>query len=165
MNARKVLAAGLTAIACLCFSAGLVFPLIKIKAAAGKWTPLVKLVAADELSERPITLPGGIVTLWNDGDILLACLLGTLSLILPIAKFSVLWWESFSPADLPDRLLVFFRFASRYAMVEVFLIALTVILVKGMPGGSQISVEIGTHAFTASVVLGLLAGEITGRSH
>lgn len=86
-----------------------------------------------------------------------------MTVILPISKFSVLWWESFSPADLPDRLLVFFRIASRDAMVEILLIALTVILVKGMPGGRQISVEVGTHAFTASVLFGLMAGEITKR--
>ena len=86
-----------------------------------------------------------------------------MTVILPIAKFSMLWWESLSPTVLPDRLLVFFRIASRDAMLGVMLITLTVLLVKGMPWGSQMSVEVGTHAFTASVLFGLMAGEITKR--
>ena len=48
-------------------------------------------------------------------------------------------------------------------MVEVFLIALMVLLVKGMPGGSRITLHLGTYAFAVSVLLGLAANHASER--
>jgi uncharacterized paraquat-inducible protein A len=42
-------------------------------------------------------------------------------------------------------------------MVEVLLIALLVLVVKGMPGGSEVNIQAGAWLFTASVILSLVA--------
>jgi len=56
--------------------------------------------------------------------------------------------------------LGFFRAVSHYAMVEVFLVALTVILIKGLPGGSHVSLHSGTWMFTGSVIPSLAASRL-----
>jgi uncharacterized paraquat-inducible protein A len=81
-------------------------------------------------------------------------------LVLPVVKLCVLWWEAFAAGSLPHRVLVFFRIVSHYAMVEVFLVALTVLLVKGLPGGSAVALHAGTYAFAASVLLSLAASRL-----
>ena len=98
--------------------------------------------------------------LWAGDEWFLAILLGLLSLVLPVVKLCVLWWEAFAAGTLPARVLAFFRVVSHYAMVEVFLVALTVLLVKGMPGGSHVALHAGTYAFAASVLLSLVATRV-----
>jgi paraquat-inducible protein A len=163
MTPRRTIAAALVIAACLTFAAGLVLPLFSIEPAAGRWTPVIKIFAKEQFAVQSYTLPGGIATLWSGGEIFLTILLGLLSLVLPVVKLCVLWWEAFSPDALPPGLLSFFRAVSRYAMVEVFLIALMVLMVKGMPGGSCITLHLGTYAFAASVLLGLAASHASER--
>jgi len=160
MTPRRTIAAALVIAACLTFAAGLVLPLFSIEPAAGRWTPVIKIFAKEQFAVQSYTLPDGIAMLWSGGEIFLAILLGLLSLVLPVVKLCVLWWEAFFPNALPHRVLSFFRTVSRYAMVEVFLIALTVLLVKGMPGGSRITLHLGTYCFAASVLLGLAASHL-----
>jgi len=76
----------------------------------------------------------------------------------------VLWWEIFQLSSLPESFLVFVKAASRYAMVEVLLIALLVLVVKGMPGGSEMTIQAGTWYFTASVILSLFASRLASVS-
>ena len=157
MKRRTAIAAGLIAAACVAFGLGLALPLFSVTPAAGEWTSVAKLIASDDFQTKTFTLVGGIGLLWSGGERALAILLGMLSLALPVVKLCVLWWESFVSGTLPPRLLAFFRVVSHYAMVEVFLVALTVLLVKGMPGGSHVALHAGTYAFTASVLLSLAA--------
>jgi paraquat-inducible protein A len=135
----------------------LVFPLFSIQPAAGRWTGLAKLLAADQFATRSFTLLGGIMILWRENERILAILMGLVSLVFPVLKLSVLWWEIFLVSSLSEKFLSFVRAISRYAMVEVLLIALLVLVVKGMPGGSEVKIQAGAWLFTASVILSLLA--------
>jgi paraquat-inducible protein A len=157
MNKKKRIAAALVLLSCLAFGIALVYPLFSIQPAAGRWTGLAKLLASDQFASRSFTLIGGIMTLWKENEHLLALLMGLISLVLPVIKLSVLWWEIFQLSSLPKSFLAFVKAASRYAMVEVLLIALLVLVVKGMPGGSEMTIQAGTWYFTASVILSLFA--------
>ena len=159
MHLRRRMVPWLVALSSIAFGAGIVLPLFTIQPGAGVWTSLVRLCAADQMQSRTLTLPGGILQLWQGGEVGLTILLGLLSLVLPIAKLSVLWWECFLVGDMPEPFFDFFRAISRYAMVEVFVVALLVMLVKSLPGGSSITLHLGTAAFTASVVLSLIASQ------
>ena len=44
-------------------------------------------------------------------------------------------------------------------MLEVFLVAMTVLLLKQMPGGSRITLESGFYAFGVSVLLSLVVAQ------
>lgn len=159
MHPRRRMVPWLVALSSIAFGAGVVLPLFTIQPSAGVWTSLVRLCAADQMQSRTLTLPGGILQLWQGGEVGLTILLGLLSLVLPIVKLSVLWWECFQVGDIPEPFLDFFRAISRYAMVEVFVVALLVMLVKSLPGGSSITLHLGTAAFTGSVVLSLIASQ------
>ena len=91
LGLRRRLVPWLIAFSSIGFGAGIVLPLFTIQPGAGEWTSLVRLFVADEMQSRTLTLPGGILKLWQDGEIALAALLGLLSLVLPIIKLSVLW--------------------------------------------------------------------------
>lgn len=151
------MAAVLVVLCCLAFGMALVFPLFSIQPAAGRWTGLAKLLAADQFATRSFTLLGGIMILWRENERILAILMGLVSLVFPVLKLSVLWWEIFLVSSLSEKFLSFVRAISRYAMVEVLLIALLVLVVKGMPGGSEVKIQAGAWLFTASVILSLLA--------
>lgn len=157
---RRWLAALLVAVSCVMFGTGLVLPLFTVTPAAGQWTTVARIFAAAEFQPVTYTLPGGIALLWDGGEWFLAVLLALLSVALPVAKLSVLWWEAFASGVLPGWVLGFFRAVSHYAMVEVFLVALTVILIKGLPGGSHVALHAGTWMFTGSVILSLAASRL-----
>jgi paraquat-inducible protein A len=157
MSRERKLAAGLVALCCLAFGMALVLPLFSIQPAAGRWTGLAKLLAADQFATRSFTLLGGIVILWRENERFLAILMALISLVFPLLKLSVLWWEIFLVSSLSEKFLCFVRAISRYAMVEVLLIALLVLVVKGMPGGSEVNIQAGAWLFTASVILSLVA--------
>jgi len=160
MSRRIMVAAALLAISCLAFGIALLLPLFSIQPAAGRWTGIARLLASEDFRSQSFTLVGGIRVLWSGGEVFLALIIGALSLVLPVLKFLILWWEILEIQSLPDWLVRAFRVAARYAMVEVFLVALLVILLKGMPGGSQISLHTGMYAFSASVILSLIASHL-----
>jgi paraquat-inducible protein A len=157
---KRRFASLLVAISCAGFGAALALPLFTIHPAAGKWTALAKLLTPENFQEKSITLPDGIISLWNGGEWHLAVLIGALSLLLPMIKLAVLWWEICGDLKIQPALLGFFRSAARYAMAEVFLIALLIMWVKGMPGGSGISLQAGTWCFTGSVLLSFVASRL-----
>jgi paraquat-inducible protein A len=160
VNNQRKIAAALVLLSCLTFGIALVYPLFSIQPAAGRWTGLAKLLASDQFASRSFTLIGGIMTLWKENEHLLAILMGLISLLLPVIKLSVLWWEIFQLSSLPENFLAFVKAASRYAMVEVLLIALLVLVVKGMPGGSEMTIQAGTWYYTASVILSLFVNRL-----
>ena len=145
------------ALCCLAFGMALVLPLFSIQPAAGRWTGLAKLLAADQFATRSFTLLGGIVILWRENKPGLAILMALISLVFPLLKLSVLWWEIFLVSSLSEKFLRFVRAISHYAMVEVVLIALLVFVVEGMPGGSEVKIQAGAWCFTVSVILSRLA--------
>ena len=81
------------------------------------------------------------------------------SIILPVIKLSVLWAETLFYGLLSEKWMGFLQIISRYAMLEVFLVAMTVLLLKEMPGGSRITLEAGFYAFGGSVILSLLTAQ------
>ena len=142
------------------FAAGLVLPLFIIEPRAEEWTEALKLLAPGKMQSKEFTLLGGIAGMWQGGERVLAILLALFSVVLPLAKLSILTVEAAAPEALSDSWRNLMKSVSRYAMVEVFVIALLVMLAKGMPGGSRMELGIGTTAFVLSVLTGLVAGMI-----
>jgi paraquat-inducible protein A len=140
------------------FAAGLVLPLFKIEPRAEEWTEALKLVAPGKMQSKEFTLLGGIVGMWQGGEWGLALILAVFSIVLPLVKLSILTVEAAAPDVLAEGWRRLMKAAARYAMVEVFVIALLVMLAKGMPGGSRMELGIGTTAFVLSVLAGLAAG-------
>jgi paraquat-inducible protein A len=158
MKSSSLTGAALIVAASMAFGFGLALPLFSVQPSAGEWTPVVRLLSGDQLRSSTVTLPGGILALWREGDYFLALLLALFSLMLPAVKLCVLWCEALLITGIHAGVLRFIRTVSKYAMVEVFVIALLVLVIKGLPGGSRITLHAGTYAFSMSVILSLAAG-------
>ena len=87
------------------------------------------------------SLVDGVRTLWSEEEKILASIIAIFSLMLPIIKLSVLWAETLFQGLLSEKWMGFLQIISRYAMLEVFLVAMTVLLLKEMPGGSRITLK------------------------
>jgi paraquat-inducible protein A len=116
------------------------------------------------MQPREFTLLGGIVDMWLGGERGLALILAVFSIVLPLVKLSILTVEAAAPEVLAEGWRRLMKAGARYAMAEVFVIALLVMLAKGMPGGSRMELGTGTYAFVLSVLAGLVAGLIEKRS-
>ena len=106
---------------------------------------------------KAMRLLEGVLVLWKEEERILALLIALFSLILPTMKLIMLWMEGLLPEGLPKKWAIFLRAVSRYAMLEVFLVALTVLLIKEMPGGIRVTLQAWFYTFSASVLLSLLA--------
>ncbi|HKB16364.1 MAG TPA: paraquat-inducible protein A [Planctomycetota bacterium] len=97
----------------------------------------------------------GIVSLLEHGDVLIGCVLLVFSVVFPISKLIVvrLALRGEGGGAVPPPLLRAVAFASKYSMVDVFVIALLVVASRTMPGGSRIELEWGIFAFCAAALL------------
>ena len=153
----------LVLLSAVAFAAGAVLPLLKLQPRAGQWTPVMNVLAPAHFGEKEVTLLGGIGAMWGGGEQLLAVGMGFFSVFLPLAKLSLLCMEALAPGQLPGPARQALGIVARFAMVEVFVVALFVLLAKELPGGSRVEVGAGGWAFVFSVVLGLCAGQFHAR--
>ncbi len=97
----------------------------------------------------------GILSLFENGDVAIGCVLLVFSVVFPISKLIVvrLALRGASGGAVPPRLLKATTLASKYSMTDVFVIALLVVASRAMPGGSRIELEWGIFAFCAAALL------------
>ena len=155
MNTRRWIFITAVVISSLAFGIALNLPLFSIEPAAGRWTGVAKLLADDEFKPISVTLLGGIKTLWLENEKMLAVIMALFSLVLPVMKLTVLWSEGLGLAPVSRPIWMAVRWSSKYAMLEVMLIALMLLLLKKLPGDSEIRIEAGAWFFTCSVILSL----------
>ena len=146
--------------ACLLFGLALGLPVFSLTPGVGELTGWLRLLKPDEMATSTQSLLGGIRLLWMDGNPLLAVILISFCLILPLSKFLILWGECYGMPLAGSIWGRFCRTTAPYAMVEVFVLALLVMVVKGLPGGSLIMIQSGAWCFTGSVLLSLLAAQL-----
>ena len=149
----------LIAISCFLFGSASILPIFSVKPAAGEWTAIAQILSPSDMKTVNFSLIDGVLTLWSEEEKILAAIIAIFSLILPIIKLSVLWAETLFYGLLSEKWMGFLQIISRYAMLEVFLVAMTVLLLKEMPGGSRITLEGGFYAFGGSVILSLLTAQ------
>ena len=147
-------------IACFLFGLALGMPVFSLTPGVGELTGWLRLLKPDEMATTTQSLLGGIRLLWLDGNPLLASVLTAFCLILPISKFLILWGEAYGMPLSGSIWGKFCRATAPYAMVEVFVLALLVMVVKGLPGGSLIVIQAGAWCFTGSVLLSLFAAQL-----
>ena len=147
---------GLIGLSCLLFGSALVLPIFTLEPKVGEWTPLAQIISPSDMQTRAMRLLQGVGILWHEGERMLALLIALFSLVLPTLKLTLLWVEGILGSCLPEKWMRFLWAVSRYAMLEVFLVALTVLLIKEMPGGSRITLQAGFYTFSTSVLLSLV---------
>ena len=144
------------AVACVLFGAALSLPVFSITPGVGDLTGWVRMIRPKDMAQIQQALLAGIRLLWADGNPVLGTILTVFCIVFPLFKFTVLWTEVYGGRVDPGILGRICRITAPYAMVEVFVLAILVMIVKGLPGGSVIEVENGAWCFAGSVILSLV---------
>jgi paraquat-inducible protein A len=106
-----------------------------------------------------ISVITGLQSLW-DSDVILALIVTFAAVFAPMLKTIGLALIHFGL--LSDRLLPALGWLGKLAMADVFLIALYVVIVKGV-GLATVEVAWGIYLFTACVMASIIIGGLTGR--
>ncbi|PKP84291.1 MAG: paraquat-inducible membrane protein A [Alphaproteobacteria bacterium HGW-Alphaproteobacteria-2] len=121
------------------------------------FAPLLRAGVLPIFGLSEISIVSGIATLWRE-DLLLALLVACFALLAPYAK--TLGLVLLLSGRLPARHLGALQWLSKLAMAEVFLVALYIVVVKGV-GLGRVEVAWGLYLFTfcvlASLAVALLA--------
>jgi paraquat-inducible protein A len=133
---------------------GLVAPSISIVPRAGEFTWLVELWDQDATDIVTYSIFGVIRDLYLMNDFFLALILGLFSVVFPVFKLSLYWLATvYSPnSNSLSSLLKWTARLSKFSMVEVLFLALMILTVKALPGGSEATIEWGAYLFAVSAL-------------
>ena len=133
---------------------GLVAPTISIEPRAGEFTWLVELWDQNATDTVTYSIFGAIRDLYLMNDFFLALILGLFSVVFPVFKLSLYWLATvYSPnSNSLSSLLKWTARLSKFSMVEVLFLALIILTVKALPGGSEATIEWGAYLFVASAL-------------
>jgi uncharacterized paraquat-inducible protein A len=125
------------------------------------WTaPLVRTSLLPFLGSDAVSVLSGVSALW-ESDPILSALVALFGVALPYAK--TLGLAALHAGRLPARHLPVFEHLARLSMADVFLVAVTIVAVKGVGLGS-VETAWGLHFFAACVLASLLASILTRRA-
>lgn len=146
---------------------GLIAPCMTLITTFGRYDGWLRLIAPELLREGQTTysLLGGILTLIDHGDVAIGLLLLAFSCVFPTLKLTVMAWatELLARGGRSGWLMKVSHHAGKFSMLDVMVLALLVIAIKGLPGRSELRLEWGLYAFAASVILSLVASLLLGK--
>lgn len=123
--------------------------------------PFMTIISFGE--ENVYSLIGGIRKLYSSGSIGLALILFIFSVLFPFLKIFliIVCTSRIIPINVRMRhiFIVFAEMTGKYSMLDVFVIAIMVILIK-MKGTAEVLAEEGTFIFVAAVLLTMLAANL-----
>ena len=148
------------ALSAVLLGAGLAGPCMAVQPAFGKMEGWVRLLKPDLARPTRYSVFGGIVTLIQNGNVALGLLLLAFSVVFPTVKLGVMAGATAALAEgrSSGALMGLAHHAGKFSMLDVFVVGLIVLAIKGLPGGSRITLGWGVGAFAASVVLSLIGG-------
>jgi paraquat-inducible protein A len=138
-------------------SIGLLGPVMTIQPAFGEFNVFVKAFAPDKLSPQTFSILGGIGKMFSEGDFFIGLVILSFSVIFPICKLCV-YWSALNKIEKSEPYIKEFDLIDRFgklSMLDIFVLAVLVVAIKGLPGGSKVIIEWGAAAFTASILLTL----------
>lgn len=112
-------------------------------------------------NRQSTTIWQGILTLLNGGSITVAAVVFLASIVIPFVKLTILFYLSFTAGSSTHRnfklkLLHFVEIIGRWSMLDIFLLAVLVSLLK-LGRLSTVQPEMGAALFAAVVVFTMLA--------
>ncbi len=155
---RYRVAAMLTLVSAFLLGLGFTAPAMVIYPGFGELAPVLKLFKPELGVPRRIAILPGIITLLKDGNIFIGALLLGFSVIFPLWKLGVLW-KTYRAAMRGEECTDGTSLVSKlgkYSMLDVLVLAMVVILIKGLPGGTAVVIGWGMVVFGIGVILSLL---------
>ena len=142
-------------LASLLLGAGLFAPCMTIKPSFGEYSGLVRMLNPALTAPETYSIAYGIVRLYQENHYLLAAIILIFSALFPAWKITVYWIAGceIESHESHARMVELAAHHGKYSMVDVLVIALLVLAIKGLPGGTEIVLRWGVWAFAASVLL------------
>ncbi len=133
---------------------GLSGPTLTIDPNFADFTWLVKIISPEDLESTTYSILGVIGKLMDGDNLFLGVILGLFSVVFPVAKLGLYWVAAGCSSDIgrASGLLPWVHRAGKFSMAEVFALALIVVVVQTLPGGSTASVKWGAYVFVASIL-------------
>lgn len=128
-----------------------------IQPSFGEYHWLIEYFKSDMAKPTTYSIWTGILHLFKDRDLLVGIIVFTFSVAFPVWKLCVLWA---AVIELPNGssnigLVQLVGKLGKVSMLDVFVVALLVLAIKGLPGGTKIIIGWGVWAFCASVLLSM----------
>jgi paraquat-inducible protein A len=145
------------ALSALLLGLGLFAPVMTLHPGFGNYTGVVKMLAPDLAQPRTFTLFGSILTLLREGSLFIGGLLLIFTVLFPIAKLGI-YWSAVDQLALgrgPGKIYERFSHLGKFSMLDLLVVALLVIAIKGLPGGTSVILDWAAPAFCASILLTL----------
>ena len=140
---------------------GLIAPAMTITSTLGYVEGWLRVFQPSALPDSPVTysLIGGIRALWDSGDQIIAGVLFAFSVVFPSLKLATMSYaiETLARGGRGGWLMKLGHHVGKFSMLDVMVVALLVLAVKGMPGNTEVTMQWGLYAFGASVLLSLIA--------
>ncbi len=147
---------------------GLVAPCMTITTSFGRYDGWLRLIAPEIIAEENVTysLIGGILKLIETGDVAIGLVLIAFSACFPTLKLAVMAYanEVIRRGGTGGLALKLAHHAGKFSMLDVTVLALFILVVKGLPGRSELHLEWGIWAFAASVLMSLIASLLLSSS-
>jgi len=138
---------------------GILLPCMTIHPKVGEYTFIAKMLAPKEFESTSYSILGGILVMIKNGSVAIGILLFLFSVVFPMWKLATFIYYTYRTKKTPSKSLKIALNLGKYSMLDVFVLAVLVIAVKGLPGGSRMDLEVGIFFFTASVLLSIFLGQ------
>jgi len=143
----------LLAAASVLLGLGLFVPCMTLVPSAGKLDWLMRALDPGYSDPMTYSLLGGIRSMLTEGNVFIGLVVGLFSVAFPIWKLGVYWAAAAGQSR--GRTVRWVNQLGKWSMLDVFVLAVLVIVVKGLPGDSRVDIEWGAAAFCASVLLSI----------
>jgi paraquat-inducible protein A len=141
-------------IANILFAIGLFAPCFTIHPGFGAFTSLIKSLQPDASTPQIVSIWGGISSLLHDGNYLLGIIILLFSVVFPLWKFGVLWSALIERESRQDQMKIL-QLTGKFSMLDIFVIAVVLVSIKGLPGSTSVSLNWGLFCFCAAIILSL----------
>src|SRR6478752_5123308 len=140
---------GCLVVSAILLGAGLAGPCMSIEPAFGTMDTWVRLLKPEMTRPTHYSVVGGILKLIQNGSVAVGVLLLAFSVIFPTVKLAVMAAASVALAGgrRPGLLMKLAHHAGKFSMLDVFVVGLIVVAIKGLPGGTRVTLEWGVPTF------------------
>ena len=166
MNRLPLIIRAALVIASVLLGLGLVAPCLTIEPSMGAaFDSWLRLLKPDELQPTTYSILGGILELMRTDSPGLGLLLLAFSVVFPTVKLATLWWGvSILKRGRPAGAALWItHHAGKFSMLDVMVVAVFIVAIKGLPGDTEVTIGWGLFAFAASVILSIIASLLVTR--
>jgi len=143
----------------LCLGLGLFAPSFSIEPQFGQYTTIVKVLDPEFGRVEVFSIFSAIAKLFKANEYFVASILVLFSICFPVWKFGAMWEAVFRMRQGQggdSRKLGLVEKLGKYSMLDIFVLALLVLVIKGLPGGSKPELHWGVVAFSLSILISLV---------